>query len=212
MQRRRELMAMQNRLLPRGYTQVKYVESNGNAYIKTGLLPFDGIGFDVTFLSKSAISGGSGYGAIFGGRLRSKENDFQLTTYASNMTTFPTGTLRYGNVDYQAGIIPQTKQQIKLYGHTLTRPDGTTVTINAFNFNNTCQIALFLLNQNDSKFYQGGKGCRIYDLKFFDANGTKIKHYIPCYRNSDKKAGMYEIVTGEFLSSPATEQLIIPPT
>ena len=54
------------------------------------------------------------------------------------------------------------------------------------------------LNNNGSTS-QGLQG-KIYSCKIWD-NGTLIRNYIPCKRNSDNKIGMYDIVNDTFSSS-----------
>lgn len=41
----------------------------------------------------------------------------------------------------------------------------------------------------------------IYDVKVYDLNSVLLSHYIPALRTADGKAGMYDIIRNEFLTS-----------
>ena len=41
----------------------------------------------------------------------------------------------------------------------------------------------------------------LYEGKIWDANDKLIAHYIPCYRLADNEIGLYDLVTGTFLSN-----------
>lgn len=207
---RRKVIEASKRLLPAGYTQVEYLESNGTGFIKTGLNLFTGIGFEITYYAKSTI-GQSGYGCIFGGRKASSDNDFQLTTYMAQSHSDWKGTFRYGggSSERNAGITVAKKETASLRNAVYTRPDGTISNITNYTFTAGKEIYLFLLN-NNGYATQGGSGCRIYDMKIYDANDQMIRHYIPCYRNSDFVPGMYETVNKEFKTNAASSGLTIP--
>lgn len=48
-------------------------------------------------------------------------------------------------------------------------------------------------------------GCRIYDLKIYD-NGILIREMIPCYRKSDNKTGMYDLVEDKFYENEGSAE------
>ena len=41
----------------------------------------------------------------------------------------------------------------------------------------------------------------IYDVKVYDLNSVLLSHYIPALRTADGKAGMYDVIRNEFLTS-----------
>jgi hypothetical protein len=41
----------------------------------------------------------------------------------------------------------------------------------------------------------------LYEGKIWDENDKLIAHYIPCYRLIDNEIGLYDLVTGTFLSN-----------
>lgn len=200
-QLKKQIMRATDPELPPWYKRVDYIQSDGSAYISTDVFTVDGLGFEVTYLTFSPI-GSSNFGAIFGGRRGSGNNDFQLTTYTYQTSTHQ-GTLRYGN-NYatdargNAGIVVNTKQSSSLHQLHFTRPDGTSSDLSSYNFTESRPIDLFCLNDNGSHS-QGGLGCRIYKMKFFDQNDNLIRNYVPCVRLSDSAPGFYETVGKVFL-------------
>ena len=42
---------------------------------------------------------------------------------------------------------------------------------------------------------------RIYSCKMYDQNEVLVRDYVPCYRKSDGKSGMYDLVNDVFYSS-----------
>lgn len=201
---------MQGDGLPGEYRRIEYIESSGTQYIKTGIAPFTAIGFECTYLAKSNLSTGT-YGAIFGGRLVSKNNDFQLTTYTPSSDY--SGDMRYGSNDNNALLLKNVKQTAKLINYVYTAPDNTAITLPDYEWDISSalsykQIYLFGLN-NGGMFTQSGKGCRIYSIKFYNGE-TIIANFIPCVRKSDNKPGMYDTVTKTFFTNAGTGEFIVP--
>ncbi len=211
MQLRRSLLMKPTSRIPAEYREVEYIQSDGTAYINTELIPFDDIGFDITFYTMNAITSGN-FGCVFGGRTSSDSNELQLTTYSTNASAYR-GIFRYvrSYPVINAGISLRVKQTASFRHGTYTRPDGTTSQAGNYSYNNpTNPIYLFGLRSRSS-FAQAGSGCRIYDMVFYDTNDKVIRHYIPCYRISDNEPGMYEIINKRFYTNAnSSGQLSIP--
>lgn len=47
---------------------------------------------------------------------------------------------------------------------------------------------------------------RIYYAKFYDNNGDLVRNFIPCYRKSDDKPGMYDTVNNVFYTNEGTRE------
>lgn len=200
MMRRNALLACGKRSrLPSEYQEVEYVESTGTQYIQTDVIPSNDLGFDCIFYTKSYISGTVGqYGCIFGGRNSSGHNDYQLTTYTEDAKD---GGHRYGSrAMAQAGITRLQKCKASRRYLEFTNCKGEKLQLKAYNWNAPIPITLFLLRNNEYQV-QGGLGCRIYVMKFYDGDEL-IRNYIPCIRKSDNVVGMFEYVTGQFLTTP----------
>lgn len=182
--------------LPSEYQEVEYIESDGMQSIQTDVLPSNSIGFDCTFLTKSDVSAVN-YGCIFGSRISSGIRDFQLTTWVGSAG----GSLRFGPArTCSAGITKGNLMSASLRNRVFTNASGTIVTLPEYNWqDDAVPIALFLL-RSVTNYTQGGSGCRIYVMRFYDGDNL-IRDYVPCYRKSDNVIGMYELVTGAFLTN-----------
>jgi len=186
-------------LLPQEYQEVEYIGSTGTQFIYTGVIPDENIGFDIEFLSKNSIDTSS-YGCILGARKSSKVNDFQLTTYSSNTTTYK-GTLRFGtSKEIDAGLSANKKMRCVLKNNVYTNKNDLTTTI--YNqFTSPVQMTLFALNNNGS-IIQHGK-IQLYKLKLYNKD-LLLRDYIPCFRVSDKKIGLYDLANKEFCPDSGT--------
>lgn len=49
----------------------------------------------------------------------------------------------------------------------------------------------------------------IFNLKFFDENDKLVSELIPCYRKSDKEAGLWDRVRKIFLTNIGTGSFIV---
>ena len=186
--------------LPSGYTRLEYIESTGRQYIDTGIVTQNGIGFDVTFLTNSPITGITGFGAILGGRVASGNNDFQITTYT--LTDSAMGTIRNGPSTpvISAKISRNTKLHISLINDVITYDDGTTAPVSSYEYTQGKNIYLFGLNDNGS-FTQSGAGCRIYNAKLLVGSNV-VFDGIPAKQGTT--VGMYDLVSGQFFTNQGT--------
>lgn len=204
---RRRLLQMQSDL-PSTYRRVEYLESSGLQYIVTDILPSNALGFDCTFYTNSNVTSGSNYGCIFGGRYASGDNDCQFTTFTNSAYK---GTFRFGNTTgYDAWITKETLQSVSKRSSTFINASGDSITVrnNEWIGGKIKPIYLFLLNNNGTPV-QGGLGCRIYVMQFYDGNAL-IRNFIPCVRKSDSKPGMYDTVSKTFYTNAGSGEFIVP--
>lgn len=200
------------------YTEVEWVESNGKQYVYLDWKPSSATwGFEADFIVRNAFSttastwdasaNANGYGTIFGVRNASKVNDFHLSTYNT------TGTLCYGNnKEYKtSGILKTdgTRQTVSFLGTTITRGDGTTVTVSrgtdAANkpYSN---MAVFATYNGNRKKVSGDLvnpgSVRIYSLKFYENTTLKVD-LVGAVRKKDGVTGLYDKVAGKFYPAPS---------
>lgn len=194
--------------LPAGYKAVEYLQSSGTQYINTDVaLNVGNIGFEVDFLTNNPFAAsGSNFGAVFGGRLTSGNNDFQMTTYGASG-----GTVRYGEpTTYNPNIVRGLRMQASLINNELkTSTTASATEIPTYTFTSTYTIYLFGLN-NGGSFTQSGGGCRIYRAKFYSGS-TVIADMIPAQRLSDSAFGMYDVVRNRFLEKSGTGNFLAGP-
>lgn len=62
---------------------------------------------------------------------------------------------------------------------------------------------------SSDNFYMTWPYVRIYGCKLWDNNSTLIRNLISCYRKSDNKPGMYDIVTNTFFINAGTGEFIV---
>ena len=196
------------------YTEVEWVESNGQQFVYLDWKPSAATwGFEADFIINNAFSttvgafapatNADGYGNVFGTRNASTVNDFQLGTYGTN------GLIRYGGgKEYStAGILKtdKTRQTVKLLGTTLTRGDGTAVTITrgTDTANKPYQNMVVFCMYNSTKRCSGTGNVaqpgsvRIYSLKFYESTTLKVD-LVGAIRKSDKIPGLYDKVSQHF--------------
>jgi len=173
--------------LPDTYQQVEWIENTKGQYINTGFTPNQNTGFEIDFLTYDEITPNN-YGCIFGARKSSGSLEFQLTTYNNS-------TLRKCGTSYDAGLVRNTRIQCSATATTYFNPSGISTTVNQTAFTAPCPITIFTLNNNGSVGQHGY--VRLYSFKLYD-NGVLARDYIPCYRISDGKVGLYDLVNSTF--------------
>lgn len=173
--------------LPSEYQQVEYIESTGVQYIDTGFIPDDNSGFDIVYITNSNV-GSSGYGTILGSRYDSRNTEFHLTTFNSEV--------RFGNNTYNGGITVGELMHSVLKNKVYT---SNSVTTNlSGEFVAPGNLTVFALNVRGS-ITQYSK-TRVYSLKLYDGDSL-IRDYVPCYRKEDEVSGFFDLVTNEFYTN-----------
>ena len=189
--------------LPIHYQRVEYIESTGTQYINTGVNPNPSTTkIETVFqLTNNTIVNQR----IFGCR----QNWQTVTTLCSIFWNNKKNAIRcdwVGNTITQAEnfnlntdikIICQNNKvvinDIEYRGITVKSNDylNIPIYINTFTDNGN-------FDSNQSHAYAKWKTFKIYD------NDTLVRDFIPCYRKSDYKPGLYDLVTGEFYVNQGT--------
>lgn len=200
----------EQRNLPSWYTQVEYLESSGTQYIDTGIVLNSVATIEmVAQLNTSSVTGVTSFWgfigpsssgsiprwttAIYGNKWLMDLNitQWDYSNADTNKHTFVNSSF-YNNNDlcYQATIdgvdVFQSAQVVidpEAYG------------------TNTLKAYLFARNNGSGvTSYVNGK---IYQFKITQ-NDILVINLIPCKRNSDNVLGMYDTVTGNFLTNSGT--------
>lgn len=180
-------------LLPSGYTQLEYVQSDGAQYIDTEFKPNQDtrVVGDMQFMSNTSDK----ESALFGYRVA--VNNQQYNFYQYN------GTMRspYNNSVGYTTALSTDKISIDKNKNVTTVNGTVTSNVNYANFQCGGNMYLFALNLNGTlSATQGGR--RIYTCKIYD-NGTLIRDFVPC-KNSANIIGMYDIVNAKFYQNSGT--------
>lgn len=181
--------------IPKGYTQVEYIESTGTQYIKTGFKPNNNtrLVMDEQLTADPALA--SQY--LFGARTASNTVNFGLllkTVFRSDYGESKVDSL------YKTPLKRLTVDKNK---NVCTLNDGsTTSTMN--NASSTFQSAfeLYLFASNDGGTAAYHAKMRLYSCQIYD-NGTLIRDFVPCV-NSAGTGGLYDLVNNKFYSNSGT--------
>ncbi len=173
------------------YTRIDYIESTGSQYIDTKIKPVANLGFDMTVqvLNKTLDQ------KIFG----SYGNGVFLGTLGGNW--------RYGpGCDYYDISATTDITRIKLNGDVWSF-NGTNAPTKKAAAQNNYNITVFGAHYQNGDVYCSA--VKIYSLKIYDANSNLLGDFVPCYRNTDNKPGLYDMVSGEFFTNAGTGEFVI---
>ena len=187
-------------ILPKEYQRVEYIESTGTQYIDTGVIPKATLNGEFDLMS---IDGGYPFGSTNG-----QDTDYWGMNFHRGDNTFQL-YLGTGNYPLVSSWKKDIRYKISINNKKFYCDDNFlydfSQTSNGLNFNTNKSIYLFALNYNGvsySKF-------RFYAAKFFDDN-VLIRDYIPCYRKSDYKAGLYDLENNQFYTNQGIEDFKLP--
>ena len=184
-------------ILPSEYTQVEYIESNGNTttHINTGFKPNNNTKIEVVASITETSSSGK---FIFGTRNSARTDIFCGLIWTSNHPAAGYGSSGL----YQENNITTTEDtifKITLDKNLFYYNDTLIKTFDTYTFTSENNLFLFSANTAGSTDSQRFKG-KMYSCKIYD-NDILIRDYIPCYRNSDNVIGLYDLINYQFYSN-----------
>lgn len=186
-------------IIPYEYQAVDYVESNGNQYIDTLLIPITG--YDKIECEFSQTNTSVSYSGLFG----SLENWlFILRSSTNKMKCY------FGNVDvWTLNMVLYEKHSIAL-DITATGIDslidGTIYPHKNSSAPSVLNSYMFACNDiNTGVAFYGY--FRIYSFKMYKG-GEKVRDFIPCYRKSDNVAGLFDTVYKRFYASEGSSEFV----
>lgn len=183
--------------LPEGYTQLLYIESNGNQAIDTGVVPGSNTGFYLKFKPKpqeieEVFMGIDGYDN------RGYHIEYQAKYYDNGYR------LMYGGSTNSITLTRNEINEIEFKPLKLT-VNGSTTTISdtgEWYFSGTNSFALFSYKHNTS--YSTKSRMCLYEAKFYDDDKTTlIRDFVPV-RNENNEVGLYDIINGQFYGNVGT--------
>ena len=180
--------------LPTEYQEVEYIKSSGAQYIDTSVIPTVNtrVVLDIDVLSYPGD-----YLAIFGERHTTQTTNlfsFWIKSATTFRTDFGSST---GNTTITAAsvighyVIDKNKNVTTVQGITATNPTSTIQTT----------YSIYLLSNN-----YGGTAddrrptAKVYSCQIYDSD-ILVRDFVPCYRISDKVAGLYDLVNGAFYTN-----------
>ena len=198
--------------LPAEYQRVDYIVGKGTqSYFDTGIAGgTDGLRFELCF----ELSQFSQYRALFGNYVNESTNCWRLilqstdngkyffttgnSANTSKAITAP-GGVAIGKKTYAK--IDASRAEMMIGGAIETAAGGGTA-----GTENTSNIAL---GNNSAKNGAGIAPTKFWYFKIWSGD-TMLRNFVPCYRKSDNKAGMYDTVGGSFYYSEGAEEFSIP--
>ena len=197
--------------LPEGYQELEYIESTGSQYINTQFIPTSKtravIDMELTALGNAAFFGsrntasatdGNSYFAWF-----IKSGD----SYTIRSDYMGLGTAKIVNIEIgDRFTIDKNAHVTALINETqstsMSWSDKESTT------NGTKPLYVFAGNNGGDLIWPTtGK---LYSFKLYNGS-TLIKDYVPCYDKENGKAGVYDLVNGEFISSVGAADFISGP-
>ena len=178
--------------LPQDFQRVEFLQSTGTQYINTGFKPNQDTSVEVEYsFTRSDVS----Y-FLYGAR----------TSSTSVMYALPLAdvgeSVRKLRCDYNnsrptvnAGYSTNTKYKFKK-DKNKSYVDGVYQGESEYsNFTTVCNMYIFAVDNSGTAQAFGYE--KIYSFKIWD-NNNLIREYIPCYRKSDNKRGLFDLVESKF--------------
>lgn len=191
---RRRVCGGKKGLLPSGYRQVEYIENtNDSAYIDTLVKAGDIGSMTSRMCYNTAPRTNIGDGAML--------SDWWLLTGLLNATVGGYGG-QYGGEGKEVGVVGYDADW-----HTLTLALGNnsgSITVDdkskilvTSNPPAMITIWLFIRNGSPNRKFTSKRGI----VELYDKNNQPLRYFVPCI-NPNNVVGMYDIVNGQFYSSP----------
>lgn len=175
------------------YQKVEYIQSSGTQYIDTGFIPNQNTSVELQFnglissgnqdyFGTSTSSNGYSYGLYDGGsKVYDNYNDDKA--------------IRSGHI---SGMMTVNKNKNVT---TITGNYNLSYTHATATFTSAHSLYLFARWISTGAYRPATMKC--YEFKIWD-DGTLVRDFIPCYRKSDNKPGLYDIVNDVFYTNAAT--------
>ena len=190
--------------LPIGYKRVKYIESTGTQYIDTGVLSNNLNRINTTFSITSAALSIETNNVVAG----YSSGDVKGRTQFSYSTSMFYG---WGS-GYTSSSLPlnTSKHTLTLSKDAFVLDDITVYTPSSSDFSSVSSLCLFARCIGSGNEIQVGylsNGMRIWRLDITTDN-TLVRDFVPVYRESDLKPGLYDLVNKQFYTNAGTGEFL----
>lgn len=185
--------------LPDTYTQLEYIESTGTQYIDTKYVADSNTKIHTKFLLNNKRNFG-----LYGGQISGKDTSLRFFADSGSLYIAHGGNRQQQtnkleiNIEYE---LQHKKSECVINGVQYISSGSsdfqkTTLTI--------CKCNSF---DSNGYFLDG----RIYYFKIYDSE-ILVRDFIPCYRNSDNEAGLYDLINNVFYTNQGTGKFIKGPS
>jgi len=192
-------MGVEKTLLPKEYQQVEYIENaeKQNAYIDSGVTITDDLRFVVDFQVTGTIKAGRYLMGVY----NEANKHFYLYISANQMFQFDYAC-GWGNTNVSVDSNRHTFEFFYEDGKVFVTEQGTAIFQKVATPSDAAKIHFAGVVQAASK------SCRTYSAKMIKG-GELIHDFIPCYRKSDQKPGMYDLISGEFYTNAGSGEFVV---
>lgn len=187
--------------LPAEYQEVEYLDSTGTQYIDTGITPTGNTDLDLYGVDLPHTSGTM----RFGSRIGVNNNSFNFVATSTNKLRFDYGSAQEAfeySDSYDRLTFNHTTGKASIYKNN-SLLEG--ITLSQQTFNSPYNLYLFALNSGGQ--ISPASGYKIRYCKIWE-NNILVRNFIPARRKSDSVLGMYDTVSGDFLTNAGTGDFI----
>lgn len=178
-------------VLPDGYTQIEYVQSDGGAHwIDTGFKPNQNTGIIAKF---QLLSSTANQTPIYA-RTAMNVAAFGVFIDANSKWTADYGTKRFTGTTSAQFLINLN------FNKNVVKFNDESYTFDTQTFQSNSNLTIFGRNTGGTVQYTAKM--KLYSCEIYD-NGTLIRNFIPC-KNSSGTIGLYDIVNSQFYTNVGT--------
>lgn len=190
--------------LPEGYTEVEYIESSGTQAIDTGVKPAAGLKLTMDVWPETATSGSNKYFCNSNTQIRGSSDYYWNACYL----LVANGTVVANFERYRNGSSPKSVRFLNVASQRMTiGMDGPTKTVflnensgvftGSTSFDSAINSIALLNGDSTASTITDGVTAKLYSCQM-SVNGEPVRDYVPCVRQEDKAAGLYDLVEGKF--------------
>ena len=199
--------------LPEAYQEVEYIEANAAQYIDTEYITpaYDSFKAEIKFMYTGwPDNPDQDYMYVLGVRHNDGTTRFDLIGSDAK--------LQYTRIGSALSIDQRPKLQLNTNYIQVIDTVNKTLEINTARYNLTytnpktvtSSLRLFSTSLNDGTGSQWKMKGRIYYCRFYEYD-TLVRDFVPCYRKSDGRAGMYDLVNNKFYDNEEAGNFIVGP-
>ncbi len=181
---------------PKGeYTQLAYIESSGTQYIDTAFTQDQ----DSRVVVKAQATEVSDTAWLFGGRSSKTSATIGMFWWISNEMW----TADYNGNAQRAGFegVGQTELLHVDFNKNSLTVNGEMKTFSFAHFRSDCPLVLLAVNTSGT--VSDYLSARLYACQIYD-NGTLVRQYVPCRRETDGAVGLYDQISKAFYGNLGT--------
>lgn len=193
-------------ILPEGYTELQYVDTNSEAYINTGIAGnTDNLSITAVFTIRNYIQ----YGAVYGNYQGELYNTWRaIINDSSHLLVCANAQATVGTLVPFALNAKHTLNVI----HGSCTMDGVQYTLSTYKRGEN-NVAICLGNRTTAAnpgIVARDIGLRIFSFQIRN-NDEPVRNYVPCKRDSDSAVGLYDTINDTFNPSATATPFVAGP-